>query len=436
MKNKIGIIVSREYYQRVRKKSFIITTLVMPLLILGLMCLPALLANVNMSGPKEVGVIDPTGLIADKLPDNGLARFTRLDVSPDSLNGQTGYDAFLILPANVIERPAGINFLSRDAGTMNLEMYITESLDEIIEQERLERLNMGDLKTILKDVEVHSTLATSRLNDSGEIENSSSIVSFAIGMIMSVLLYFFLLMYGQMVMTSIVEEKSNRVLELVVTSVKPLQIMMGKIIGVGLVAVTQLGIWAVIIIGASTTLLPMLMSPELSAEVAAAGSGSLDMAQASIAPEGLQALAIAGNVGYLISIFGWLLLFLVGGFLLYAAIYAAIGSAVDNVQDGAQLQSFVLMPLIIGFVFSTSIASDPNSTVAFWLSVVPFTSPMVMMTRIPFGIPVGQILLSLAVLYASFVAMVWFAGKVYRVGIFMHGKKPSIKEIVRWTRYK
>lgn len=436
MKSKIGIIVSREYYQRVRKKSFIITTLVMPVLMLILMCLPALLVNVNMSSAKEVGVIDPTGIIADKLPDSGLARFTRLDISPDSIGSQPDFDAFLIIPSNVVEHPVGINFYSRDASSMNLEMYITENLNEIIEQERLEQLNMGDLKSVLKEIEVNSSLSTFRLSDSNDIVNSSSTVSFIIGIIMSAVLYFFLLMYGQMVMTSIVEEKSNRVLELIVTSVKPMQIMLGKIIGVGLVAVTQLGIWAVIIIGASTTIVPMLMSPEVAAEVTAMGNGTLDPTQASMNPEGLQALSIAGNVGYLAGIFGWLLLFLVGGFLLYAAIYAAIGSAVDNVQDGAQLQAFVILPLIIGFILSTSIASNPNSSLAFWLSVIPFTSPMVMMTRIPFEIPVGQILLSLAVLYASFIAMVWIAGKVYRVGIFMHGKKPTFKELVRWTRYK
>lgn len=436
MKNKIGIIVSREYFQRVRKKSFIITTLAMPVLMLALMCLPALLMNVNMTSAKEIGVIDPTGIIACKLPDSSLAKFTRLDISPDSISSQKDFDAFLILPANVIEHPVGINFYSRDASTVNLEMFITENLNEIIEQERLDRMNMGDLKSVLKEIEVNSSLSTYRLSESDEIVNSSSGVSFMIGILMDAFLYFFLLMYGQMVMTSIVEEKSNRVLELVVTSVKPMQIMMGKIVGVGLVAITQLAIWAAIIILASITLVPMLMSPELAAEVTAMGNGTLDVSQASMGAEGLQALSIAGNVGYLASIFGWLLLFLIGGFLLYASLYAAIGSAVDNVQDGSQLQGFVIMPLIIGFILSTAIASNPTSSLAFWLSIVPFTSPMVMMTRIPFDIPIGQIILSLAVLYASFIIMVWIAGKIYRVGIFMHGKKPTVKDLVRWARYK
>lgn len=436
MKSKIGIIVSREYLQRVRKKSFIFTTLAMPVLMIILMCLPALLANVNLSGAKEIAVVDPTGKIAPKLTNSSLVNFTRIDVSPDSLFTEPDYDGYLIIPANVVERPVGINFYSRDASSMNIEMYITENLNEIIEQERLDQRNLGNIKDVLKEIEVHSSLSTYRLDDSNEIVNSSSAISFVIGIIMSGVLYFFLLMYGQMVMTSIVEEKSNRVLELVVTSVKPMQIMMGKIIGVGLVAVTQLALWAVIIITASTTLLPMLMSPEVAGEVAAMGNGTLDVSQASMNIQGLQALSIAGNVSYLLSIFSWLLLFLVGGFLLYAAVYAAIGSAVDNVQDGSQLQAFVLVPLIIGFILSTSIASNPTSGLAFWLSIIPFTSPMVMMTRIPFDIPTGEIILSLLILYISFILMVWIAGKVYRVGIFMHGKKPNIKDLVKWIRYK
>lgn len=435
MKSKIGIIISREYLQRVRKKSFIITTIATPILLLALMCLPAILMNVNMTEVKEVGVIDPTGKIAYKLVDSPIANFTTLDISPDSLAGEDGYDAFLILPANVIERPVGISLYSRDASTMVLESYITQSLDNIIEQERLEAMDMGNIKSILKEIEVKSSLQTFKLNDSNEVVNSSSTISYVIGIIMSAVLYFFLLMYGQMVMTSIVEEKSNRVLELIVTSVRPMQIMMGKIIGVGCVAITQLAVWAVIIIAASTTLLPMIMSPEVAGEVAAMNSGTLDYSQASMDIDGLQALSMAGDTGYLLGMFGWLLLFLVGGFLLYAAVYAAIGSAVENVQDGSQLQAFVLIPLLIGFFASTTIAANPDSGMAFWLSIIPFTAPMVMMTRIPFDIPTGEIILSLVILYLSFILMVWLAGKIYRVGIFMYGKKPTIRDLIRWTRY-
>lgn len=435
MKSKIGIIISREYLQRVRKKSFIITTIATPILLLALMCLPAILMNVNMTEVKEVGVIDPTGKIAYKLVDSPIANFTTLDISPDSLAGEDGYDAFLILPANVIERPVGISLYSRDASTMVLESYITQSLDDIIEQERLEAMDMGNIKSILKEIEVKSSLQTFKLNDSNEVVNSSSTISYVIGIIMSAVLYFFLLMYGQMVMTSIVEEKSNRVLELIVTSVRPMQIMMGKIIGVGCVAITQLAVWAVIIIAASTTLLPMIMSPEVAGEVAAMNSGTLDYSQASMDIDGLQALSMAGDTGYLLGMFGWLLLFLVGGFLLYAAVYAAIGSAVENVQDGSQLQAFVLIPLLIGFFASTTIAANPDSGMAFWLSIIPFTAPMVMMTRIPFDIPTGEIILSLVILYLSFILMVWLAGKIYRVGIFMYGKKPTIRDLIRWTRY-
>ncbi|MBD5214057.1 MAG: ABC transporter permease [Bacteroidales bacterium] len=435
MKSKIGIIIAREYLQRVRKKSFIITTIATPILLLVLMCLPAILMNVNMTSAKEVGVIDPSGKIAEKLVDSPLATFTKLDMDPDSISAEAGFDAFLILPSNVIERPVGISLYSRDASTMMLESYITQSLDDIIEQERLDAMDMGNLKSVLKEIEVNSSLNTFKLNESNEVVNSSTTISYVIGLIMSAVLYFFLLMYGQMVMTSIVEEKSNRVLELIVTSVKPMQIMMGKIIGVGCVALTQLAVWAVIILGATMTLLPMIISPELAGDISAFNAGTLDATQASIDIEGIQALSIVGDTGYLIGIMGWLLLFLLGGFLLYAAIYAAIGSAIDNVQDGSQLQAFVLIPLIISFFASTTVAANPDSGLAFWLSIVPFTSPLVMMTRIPFDIPVGEIILSLVILYISFILMVWLAGKIYRVGIFMYGKKPTIKDLIRWARY-
>jgi ABC-2 type transport system permease protein len=265
---------------------------------------------------------------------------------------------------------------------------------------------------------------------------SSSVLSYVIGMIMTLMLYMFLLLYGQMVMTSIIEEKNNRVLEIVVSSIKPSQLMMGKIIGIGLVAVTQILIWTVLISVVSGALLPVIIPAEVMSEVSAYNAGTINMATAVNDAEMIQAISIISNVGYVLGIFGFLLLFLIGGFLFYSSIYAAIGSAVDNIQDAGQFQSIVVFPIIIGLILSMTVVNDPNSSLATIMSMIPFTAPMVMMARIPFGIATWEIILSLVLLYVSFIAMVWVAAKIYRVGIFMYGKKPTIKDLIRWINYK
>ena len=436
MKNKTGLIIRREYLERVKKKSFIITTLLMPVLMLGMMCLPALLMNVNLSDARKIGVIDNSGLIGTSLTDTELAQFLPTGISIDSLYAHKEYDGFLIIDADILTNPSGVTLYTREAGSLELESSISNNISDIIEQKRLSDMDMSNIRSILEDIQADVTLTTYRLTDDNSIDSTSSIISYAIGLIMSIVLYMFLLLYGTMVMTSIIEEKNNRVLELIVTSVKPVQLMLGKIIGVGLVAVTQLCLWAVLMVTISAVILPLFLSPEIAGEIAAYNNGTLNPANASIDVQGLQALSTLGNPMFIAGIFGYLLLFLVGGFLLYAAVYAAIGSSVDNVQDGSQFQSFLTIPLIVGFIVSTTIAANPNSQLALWLSIVPFTSPMVMMTRIPFGIPSWEIILSLIVLYASFLGMVWFAAKIYRVGIFMHGKKPTIKELIQWAKYK
>ena len=430
MSNKTGIIIRREYLERVKKKSFIITTILMPVLMLGMMCLPALLMNVNISDARRIGVIDNSGVIAPQLVDTDLAHYTRVDISPDSMYARTDYDGFVIINSDIVRNPSGVTLYTREASSMELEQSLNDNIADAIESERLKAIDMTNVRNILDSVRADVNMSTFRLTDEAGTSGTSSAISYAIGLIMSIVLYMFLLMYGQMVMTSIIEEKNNRVLELVVTSVKPTQLMMGKIIGVGLVAVTQLALWAVLMVVLSASVVPLFFSPEIAGEIAAYNSGSLDAATASIDIEGLQALSIIGNPAYIAGIFGYLLLFLVGGFLLYAALYAAIGSSVDNIQDGSQLQSFVIIPLIVGFIVSTTIAANPTSSLAVWLSMIPFTSPMVMMTRIPFGIPTWEIIVSLILLYLSFIAVVWFAAKVYRVGIFMHGKKPDRKSVV------
>ena len=298
------------------------------------------------------------------------------------------------------------------------------------------KYNIADLDEILDEVKVDSAIKTIRITDDGDEKDVSSTVSFFLGIVMTFILYMFLIMYGQMVMTSIIEEKNNRVLELIVSSVKPTQLMMGKIIGVGLVAIFQIAIWAVIVCVMSGIIMPVILPEEVMSEVSMFNAGTFNASTAGNDPDMIKAIAMMTSVGYIAKLFLYMALFLIGGFLFYASIFAAIGSSVDNVQDASQLQTFALMPILLAIIFSMSVGSDPNSTLAVWLSMIPFTSPMVMLARVPFDIATWQIWVSLAILFVSFVFMAWFAGKIYRVGIFMYGKKPSIKDLIRWARYK
>lgn len=211
--------------------------------------------------------------------------------------------------------------------------------------------------------------------------------------------------------------------------------MLGKICGIGLVAITQIIIWGVLTTAMSAFILPAIIPAEIASDLTALNSGGVQTSL-STDMELLQAISLLGNVTYIIKLFSLLLAFLVGGFMLYAAVYAAIGSAVDNIQDAGQLQSIVIYPIIIGIIIAMQAANAPGSQLAFWTSLIPFTSPMVMMARIPFGIPAWEIALSLAILIASFFVTVWFAAKIYRVGIFMYGKRPSFKELIKWIQYK
>lgn len=439
MSNKTGIIIGREFRERVAKKSFIVTTLLMPVLMLGLMVTPALIAMFSTPSEKVVAVHDPSGVVLPALlnADMEYARFVSVDNEADSVLRDTSYDAVLSVSPDVVRNPAtGVTLFLHDAASMEMEASIANVVRQAVEEQRLKSYDIENLARILDEIHADVNLRTVRVDESGEGENTSSMLSYIIGIFMAFILYMFLLMYGQMVMTSIIEEKNNRVLELVVTSVKPMQLMLGKILGVGLVAVVQVVIWGVLLCLISAFVMPAILPESVSQQVDMLNAGTLDAAAATTDMDLLQAISVLGSVWFVAKLFGYILLFLVGGFLFYASIFAAIGSAVDNIQDASQLQSFAVMPIIVGLIIGMAAATDPNTPLAFWSSVIPFTSPMVMLIRIPFDIPGWQIWVSVAALYLSFVVMAWFAAKIYRVGIFMHGKKPSLKDLARWASYK
>lgn len=422
----LSIVIAREYLQRVRRKSFIISTLLMPVLMLGLMAAPALVAA--FSGPEEkvIAVIDPQFQVAQLLAastDNTSAiTFVPTDLSADLAKADQRYDAVLDLGQNVIADPTHIHLYTRGAAAMQTESAIAQAITQAVRSIRIAdiKAQVPEIDNIIKQIEPNIAMDTMRI-DTEEEQTTSSVTSYLVGMVMSLMLYMFIMLYGQMVMTSIIEEKTNRVLEVVVSCVKPTSLMLGKILGIGAVALTQIAIWFILIASFTTFAMPSLTASLLNS------SADIDL---------LNAINMLGNTGFIISLFTYLALFLIGGYLFYSAIYAAIGSAVDNIQDASQLQSLAMVPIILGLVFSMSAVSDPNSGMAFTMSIVPFTSPMVMMARLPFGIDTLQCIISLAILYISTIAMIWFAAKIYRVGIFMYGKKPTIAQMLRWARYK
>lgn len=437
MKSNISIIISREFKERVAKKSFIVTTILMPVLMLALMVAPALIMNLSTPDERTIAVIDESGIVLPNLVENQPDYLVLAPTAEplDSAIRSERYNGVLVIGADVAANPKATLYM-HDATSVELEGLLTSQIGDAVRDYRLKSYNIDNIQQILDESEADVNLSTIRVDDEGEGESTSSFLSFGIGLFSTFILYMFLLMYGQMVMTSIIEEKSNRVLELVVSSVKPTQLMLGKILGVGLVAVVQIVIWALLLGAMSMVVMPMLVPDAVMSQVNALNAGTLDAASASVDMDMLQAISYFGSPAAILSLFGYLLLFLIGGFLFYASIFAAIGSAVDNIQDASQLQSFAVIPIILALIFSLTVAQEPNSSLAVWLSMIPFTSPMVMLCRIPFSIPAWEIATSLVILYVSFVVMAWISGKIYRVGIFMYGKKPNINDLIRWARYK
>ena len=436
----ISIIIQREFNERVRKKSFIITTLLMPLLMVALMAAPALIMQFSRGDEKRIAVIDESGLVAPRLESDEELRFEPTDLTTEEAR-RTLTDRFGVLRigGDILENPSDVKLYANSSSSLSVESSITDQIERILEAEKLKRYNIDNLQQILDEVKTTVTLQTFRNDKSQEEEThaQSSTVATVTGYVLGFILYMFLLIYGQMVMQSVIEEKNNRVLEVMVSSVRPFDLMMGKILGIASVAVVQVAIWGVLICGIGAAVMSHLMPSDVMASAQAMQQGMPDAAAASgMDPEMLQAVAAITDLGYIVRIFVCLLLFVFGGYLFYSAMFAAVGSAVDNVQDASQLQTPITLPIILALLMMFAVIRDPNSQMAFWFSVIPFTSPIVMIVRIPYDIPLWEIALSLAVLYASFVGMVWFAAKIYRVGIFMYGKKPTLGELFKWVRYK
>jgi len=438
--SQIGIVIGREFNDRVRKKSFIITTILVPLLLVAMMAVPTLLMLYTSTDTKSIAVIDESGLILPSLESNEEVVFLPTEQTLDEARLDTDRFGVLWIGADILSNPNDVKLYTNASSSMMLEESIEHQMAKAIEAEKIKTYDIENLSEIMEAVKTSVTLQSFR-NDKGDGESQSAGVSFAIGYVLAFVLYMFLLIYGQMVMQAVIEEKNTRVLDVLVTSVRPFQLMLGKILGVASVAVVQVVVWAVLVFGfgalCTSVVLPHVMSGEEIEQLAAMQAGTLDMS--TVNPDSIDNIrmfATFTDFGYLAMIFAYLLLFLIGGYLLYSAMFAAVGASVDNVMDAGQLTTPITLPIILALMIMFVVMKDPNSSLAFWFSIIPFTSPIVMMARIPAGIPAWEPILSVALLYATIVFMVWLASKIYRVGILMHGKKPTFKELYKWMRYK
>lgn len=419
--NKIKLIIQREYSYRVRKKSFLLLTLLTPLLFSALIFVPLWLSTFKNDETRQVAVIDATGKYAPLFRDTDRYRFIAADRSLAEYQQKKLETVFAVLniTGDLLESPDQITLYSEKQIPSDLKQLIDQTLNRYLEQEKLNAYGIPDIQKIISDSKTNFQTTTVKWGSDGSTKISSAVVAESVGLILTTLIFFFILTYGGMVIQSVTEEKSNRIVELMVSSVRPFQLMMGKIIGIGLVGLTQLFFWGVLtcilVAGSRFLFFPGSADPDhTSLGRILIMFQSLDFTQIGI----------------------FFVLNFIGGYLLYAALLSALGSAVDTPEDTQQFMMPVTMLLLFSFYAGIYSMKNPDGPLAVWCSFIPFTSPIVMMVRLPFDMPLWQIALSEILLFGSAAGIVWFSAKIYRVGILMYGKKPSIKEIIKWSRYK
>jgi len=445
--NKTWIILQREYLTRVLKKSFILTTLLVPLFLAAIMVVPAWLATRQDKEIRNIAVFDETSLFLDQLGEDGYTKYQFIDqeryaqVKPD-LEG-SGYYALLHIPGNILTTNR-VELLSPKQLPLEMGEQIERKLSQIIEADKrsqvVREVGVPDLEQKLAATKTRIRVNTMQVTESGEQKKSSSVVAFIASYGMGFLIYFFVFMYGSLVMRSVMEEKKNRIVEVIVSSVKPYQLMTGKIVGTALVGLTQVAIWVILIFGVMTVL-QSFFSPETAQQMGKsimegqAQMGpmqqNLPMAQNQIT----EVMEMIGSLNLPLILFGFVFYFL-GGYLLYSSLMGAVGAAVDNDEDTQQLVFPVTFPLILSIILLFSISKNPEGSIAFWASIIPFTSPVCMLARLPFSPPVWEVVLSMVLLILTTIGAIWAGAKIYRTGILLYGKKVTMKELIKWLTYK
>jgi ABC-2 type transport system permease protein len=432
---KIWLIVQREYITRVQKRSFIIMSILGPVLLALVMVLPIWLAS-SAGDNKLIEVVDESGLFTNKFSDTEKLKFiysnSALEDAKSNLS-KNNYDGLLYIPQLDLNQPKGIALFSEKSPSPMLQSMIEKTIKREIEDLKLS--NSGIDKTVLDNIRTAVDIKTITLSDDGEKANSSD-AAMIIGYLGGMLIYFFIFLYGAQIMRGVIEEKTNRIVEVVISSVKPFQLMMGKILGVGAVALTQFFIWVVLSMAVTSAVSSFFNLSRFESEQISQTMGQIEstagMEKAMKVNEVLTAAASV-NIPLVVACFAF---YFLGGYLMYGALFGAVGAAVDNETDSQQFMLPITMPLLLSIISLSAVIADPNGTLAFWLSVFPLTAPVVMMIRIPFIGASWDLYLSAAILIGAFIGAVWLAGRIYRVGILMYGKKPTYKEIGKWLFYK
>ncbi len=452
---KIFLIIRREYLTRVRKRSFIVMTILGPLLMAAMVIVPIYLATMS-NETKVVSVLDETGFFYGKFKDSDNIRFHYVvsDLNSCKENfSKSGDYALLYIPKTELSVPSQATIYASGQVNINVKSYIRNVMTKRVEELKLE-VKLQDLKIpgdagqttrdILKSISASIDLNTIKIGNEGKEQKSYTEVSMVLAFFSGILIYMFIFMFGAQVMRGIIEEKTSRIVEVILSSVKPLELMMGKIVGVAMVGLTQFLLWVLLTTGIVTVATSVFTSKshQKSATEQLMNPGNSPMAAGHLPMEITNDDKESGNdiIDAIYSIdfpvmIGAFLFYFLFGYLLYAALFAAVGSAVDSESDTQQFMLPITIPLVFSFIMAQYIIQDPTGPLAFWLSMIPFTSPVIMMIRIPYGVPYVQLFISMGLLILGFLGTTWMAAKIYRTGILMYGKKISYGELWKWLRY-
>jgi ABC-2 type transport system permease protein len=445
--NKLFLIIQREYFSRVKKKSFLIMTLVGPLLLAGLMIVPVWLAMRDKT-EHQILVLDHSGLFIDKLPNTKQIKFTYGAESIQTAKAKLKdgpFDLIMEIKGDALNdtKTTPVLYYKKQPG-ISVEQYITNTMENILFDYRLQgdSIDLTKIDKARRPVEI----LTLKVTEEGKDEKTNTEINMAIGFGCAIAIYFMIFLYGSQVMRGVIEEKTNRIVEVIVSSVKPFQLMLGKIIGVALVGLTQFILWIVLTLLIQVAVTTVLFKDQITDTVKHNSqmekvmkndlTAKVDKMEKIKSPN--EVIELFNNVSNInitkvLVCFAFYFLF---GYLLYAALFAAIGSAVDSEADTQQFILPVTIPLIASFIIAQSVVTDPDSSMAQFFSIFPLTSPIVMMVRLPFDVPAWELALSMITLVIGFLFFTWMAGKIYRTGILMYGKKPSWKELGKWLFYK
>ena len=431
--NKIFLIIKREYLVRVRKKSFIITTLLIPILLAFIMIAPVFIAKLK-SGSQHIAVVDQTDSFSKIFENTEHLKFINLDKNTnldnvDKLLKDMNWNGLLFIPKIDINRPLGITLYSRRQIGLGTESTLRHQLENQIQKQRLQDKGYDAkwLNQFKVKININSII-TSELGN----KSANSVISFAIAQIMGFILYFVIFTYGSMTMRSVIEEKRNRIVEVLVSSVKPFQLMMGKIFGVASVALTQIFIW-IILIGIFGSLVFAGSIPYFNVH---ADSQSLSQVHSTMATSQIDKIIMGLETVHFGPLIGYFLFFFLFGYLIYSSLFAAIGSIIDDDTETQTLTMPIVIPVIVAMMIMLNVINQPQSNLAVWSSIFPLFSPIVMIARIPFGVPAWQIISSMILLILTFLIFIWMSGKIYRTGILIRGKKITFKELWKWLRVK